>query len=96
MGNGTTVISLGSDYDAARALALEAAIARIDGVESVEFNYTNNKVTVRFDPDQVNQEELKGLVMRERKRRARSVKELQSSEVGWELQRRRGKRVLTK
>jgi len=72
MGNGTTVISLGSNYDAARALALEAIIARTDGVDSVEFNYTNNKLTVRFDPDQVSLGEVKAMVTREKKHRVRS------------------------
>ena len=71
MGNATTVISLGSDYDAARAVALEAAISRIDGVESVVFNYTNNKVTVRFDSDRVGLGELKAAVTREKKHRSR-------------------------
>jgi len=71
MGNGTTVISLGSDYDTPRAVALEAAIARIDGVESVEFNYTNNKVTVKFDSDRVSPGRLKAIVMPEKKHHAR-------------------------
>jgi len=73
MGNGTTVISLGSEYDAARAVALEAALARVDGVDHVEFNYTNNKVTVGFDPDRTNLKEIKDLVTREKKRQTRSL-----------------------
>ena len=73
MGNGTTVISLGSDYDAARAGALETAVARIAGVDHVEFNYTNNKVTVRFDPDRTDLRELTDLVAREMRRRTRPV-----------------------
>jgi len=68
MGNGTTVISLGSDYDSARASALKAAIARIDGVDHVEFNYTNNKVTVMFNPDRTSLKKLADMVAREKNR----------------------------
>jgi copper chaperone CopZ len=67
MGNATTVMSLGSDYDATRAVVLEAAISKIDGIESVEFNYTSNKVTVKFDSGRVSLGELKAIVMREKK-----------------------------
>jgi len=73
MGSGTTVMSLGSEYDAARAVALEAAVERVRGVDHVEFNYTNNKVTVRFDPDKTNLKEIMDLVTRERKRHIRSL-----------------------
>jgi copper chaperone CopZ len=72
MGIGTTVISLGGEYDAAMAVALEAAVARVGGVDHVEFNYTNNKVTVRFDPDKANLKEIKELVAREKKRHTSS------------------------
>jgi len=72
MGNATTVISLGGDYDATRAVALETRVARTDGVDSVEFNYANNKLTVKFDSDRVSLAELEAIVMRERKHRARS------------------------
>jgi allophanate hydrolase subunit 1 len=83
MGEATAVMSLGGDYDASRAVALRTRIARIPGVDLVEFNYTNNKVTVRFNPDQVNPVELKDLVTRDRKHRARSLKKLRgSNEVG--------------
>jgi len=71
MGNATTVISLGGDYDATRAVALKTRVARTDGVDSVEFNYANNKLTVKFDSDRVGLAELEGIVMRERKHRAR-------------------------
>ena len=47
-------------------------MARTDGVDSVEFNYTNNKLTVKFDSDWVSLAELKAIVMREKKHRARS------------------------
>ena len=66
------MISLGSEYDAARAVALEAAVARVDGVDHVEFNYTNNKVTVRFDPDRTNLKEIKDLVTQEKEHHTRS------------------------
>jgi copper chaperone CopZ len=72
MGNATTVISLGSDYDAARAATLRTQVARTDGVDSVEFNYANNKLTVKFDSDRVSLAELEVIVMRERKHRAHS------------------------
>jgi len=83
MGEATTVMSLGGDYDATRAVTLRARIARIAGVNHVEFNYTNNRVTVQFDPDLMGPEELEGLVMREKKHHFRSVTKLTSSnEVG--------------
>lgn len=67
MGAATSVMALGNDYEAARAVGLMARIARIDGVNFVDFNYLTNKVTVRFDSDRVSLEELKGIVTRERK-----------------------------
>jgi copper chaperone CopZ len=73
MGNATAVISLGSDYDATRAVALETQVARTDGVDSVEFNYTNNKLTVKFVSDRVSLAELKAVVIREKKHSSRSV-----------------------
>ena len=83
MGAAMMVKALGSDYDATRATALRTRIARITGVDLVEFNYTNNRVTVRYDPDQLSQKELEDLVTREKRHRARSVTKLQSSgEVG--------------
>jgi len=72
MGNATTVMSLGGDYDAARAAALRTQVARTDGVDSVEFNYTNNKLTVEFDSDRVSLAELKAIAMREKRTFARS------------------------
>jgi len=71
VGNATTVISLGGDYDATRAAAFETRVARTDGVDSAEFNYANNKLTVKFDSDRVGLAELEAIVMRERKHRAR-------------------------
>lgn len=83
MESGTTVISLGSEYDATRAAALKGAIAGIDGVASVEFNYTTNKVAVRFDPDRTILKEITDLVAREKKRHILSVVERNvSREVG--------------
>ena len=73
MGNGTTVISLGSDYDTPRAVALEAALSRVDGVDHVEFNYTNNRIIVRFDPDRTSLKELVELVAREKRPLTNSV-----------------------
>ena len=73
MGNGTTVMSLGSEYDAARAAALEAALARVDGVDHVEFNYTNNRVTIAFDPDRTSLKEIEDLVTREKKHHTHSL-----------------------
>ena len=72
MGNATMVIALGNDYDTTRAAGLEARIAKIKGITLVEFNYTNNKITMEFDPDGVSPLELEALVMREKKHRARS------------------------
>jgi hypothetical protein len=72
MAEAIAVMSLGGDYDASRALAFRARMARIAGVNLVEFNYTNNRVTVRFDPDQVGPRELGEFVLREKKHSARS------------------------
>ena len=72
MGNATAVISLGGDYDAARAAALRTQVARTGGVDSVEFNYTNNRLTVKFDSNRVSLAELKAIVILEKKHHARS------------------------
>jgi allophanate hydrolase subunit 1 len=83
MGTATMVMGLGGDYEATRAVALRTRIARIAGVNFVEFNYTSNRVTVRYDPDQLSQKELENIVTREKRHQARSVTKLQnSSEVG--------------
>ena len=83
MESGTSVISLGSEYDATRAAALKAAIVGIDGVTDVEFNYTTNKITVRFDPDRTNLKELARLVVLEKVRHPRSPSnEMRVREVG--------------
>ena len=83
MRNATTVMALGSEYETARAATLLASIAKMEGVESVDFNYTVNKVTVKFDPDRLSLKVLEDLVTREKRHRARSVTKLQSSgEVG--------------
>ena len=72
MGTATTVISLGGDYDATRAVALETLVASTDGVDSVEFNYANSKLIVKFDSDRVSLAELEAIAMREKKHLARS------------------------
>ena len=82
MGNGTTVMSLGSEYDASRAVALKAAVEGVEGVDHAEFNYTNNKITVKFDPDSTDLKELTDLVAREKKRHTPSVIERNAREVG--------------
>jgi len=83
MGTATMVMGLGGDYEVTRAVGLRTRIAGIAGVNFVEFNYTTNRVTVRFDPDQLSQKELENMVTREKGHRTRSVSNLQSSsEVG--------------
>jgi copper chaperone CopZ len=67
------VLALGSDYDTRRALALKAALARIRGVASVDFNYITNRVTVSFDPDKVGPKELEGVITREKKHKVGST-----------------------
>lgn len=78
MGSATMVTALGSDYDAARATGLKALVARIDGVDFVDFNYTTNKLTVKFDSDRLSLRELESVVMREKQHHARSVMRFQS------------------
>jgi len=76
-------MSLGSEYDATRAAALKAAMVEIAGVTDVEFNYTTNKITVRFDPDRTNLKELARLVVLEKVRHPRSPSnEMRVREVG--------------
>ena len=83
MGTATMVMGLGGDYEVTRAVRLRTRIAGIAGVNFVEFNYTTNRLTVRYDPDRLNQKELENMVTREKGHRTRSVSNLQSSsEVG--------------
>ena len=83
MGTATMVMGLGGDYEVTRAVGLRTRIAGIAGVNFVEFNYTTNRLTVRYDPDRLNQKELENIVTREKGHRTRSVTKLQSSsEVG--------------
>jgi allophanate hydrolase subunit 1 len=79
MGIATSVMALGNDYDAARAVGLMARIVKIDGVNFVDFNYLTNKVTVRFDPDRVSLKELKDIVLREREHQERPDRRRRSS-----------------
>jgi allophanate hydrolase subunit 1 len=76
MGSATIVMAFGGDYDTTRAVELRATIRRIEGVGFVDFNYTNNKLTVKFDSDEVNLSELQAIVARERKHLACSVEKL--------------------
>ena len=77
------MISLGSEYDATRAAALKAAMVEVAGVTDVEFNYTTNKITVRFDPNRTDLKELTRLVVLEKKRHPRSPSnEMRVREVG--------------
>jgi len=79
------VMTLGAGYDARRAERLKALVAGIGGVDFVDFNYTNNKITVEFDSDQQSLERLKDVVAQERKRRFRPAESQRSeSEAGGE------------
>jgi allophanate hydrolase subunit 1 len=83
MGTATMVMGLGGDYEVTRAVGLRTRIAGIAGVNFVEFNYTTNRLTVRYDPDRLNQKELEEIVTMEKGHRTRPGMELQSSsEVG--------------
>ena len=73
MGKARMVITLGSDYDTTKAAGLKARIAKIKGVGFVDFNYTNNKATMEFDPDRASSVELEAIVKQENKHCARSV-----------------------
>ena len=73
MGNATKVMSLGGDYDTTRAVGLKARMAKTKGVARVDFNYTNNKVTVEFDSEGASPKELEAMVSREKKHRAHSI-----------------------
>ena len=79
------MMALGGGYDARRAERLKALVAGIGGVDFVDFNYTNNRITVEFDPDQQSLERLKDIVARESKRRLRPAESRRSeSEAGSE------------
>jgi allophanate hydrolase subunit 1 len=67
-------MALGGEYDAVRAVGLMARVVKIRGVEFVDFNYTTNRLTVKFDPDRVSLEKLRGIVTREREHRERPEK----------------------
>jgi hypothetical protein len=69
MGNAMVVITLGTEYDATRASGIKLQLGRIDGVRFVDFNYTNNKLIVRFDPDRASLSELKAIFEQEKKHR---------------------------
>ena len=80
MAHATLVMGLGGDYDPTRAAALYAELSTIRGVDFVEFNYTNNKVTVSFNPDRVSLSELKNILLREKENNGLSVKIGESGE----------------
>jgi copper chaperone CopZ len=81
MEKATAVMTLGSDYDASRAVGLTAKIAKLDGVQFVDFNYMTNKVTVNFDPARVSLKDLKDIVTRERGHHDHSAKSQSRSPV---------------
>jgi len=67
MESAMAVMALGGDYDASRAMGLMAKMAKIGGVQAVDFNYTTNKVIVNFDPARVSLDKVKNVVTRERR-----------------------------
>jgi hypothetical protein len=69
MGSAVVVMSLGPEYDVTRAARMRARLAKIDGVDFVDFNYTNNKLTVKFNPDRARPSELKAMAAREKTHR---------------------------
>ncbi len=76
MSNATAIISLGGEYDSARASVLYANLSGVKGVLFVEFNYTTNKVTLSFDPDLVSLDEIKGIIAREKEGQGPSLRKL--------------------
>ena len=78
MGSATMVMTLGNDYDVTRVVELKAAIASLNGVDLLDFNYTNNKLTVKFDPDRVSLSELKRMVAQQEKLHIRQAKDPQN------------------
>ena len=76
MATATMVMGLGGDYDSTKAGALYAVLSDLDGVEYVEFNYTNNKVTVSFDPDRVSLKELESIIIQEKNHRDRPTQKI--------------------
>ncbi len=69
MGSAVVVMTLGPRYDVTRAAGMRARVEKIDGVDFVDFNYTNNKLTVKFNPDRASPSELKAIATREKKHR---------------------------
>jgi len=72
----TIVAALGDGYDTTRALRLESLLRGVDGVNFVGFNYVNDRVTVRFDPDRADPKKLRGIIDEERKQHSRHVKKV--------------------
>ena len=84
MGDATAVMTLGNDYDVSRAVGLMARIAKINGVQFVDFNYTTNKIIVDFDPGRVGLQKLKEMVTRERAHLGPSTKRRSRNRVSEE------------
>jgi hypothetical protein len=84
MAHATLVMGLGGDYDPTRAAVLYAILSAIGGVEFVEFNYTNNKVTVSFDPERVSLSELTEILSREKVQNPISTDKIEVSGQGFQ------------
>ena len=84
MAHATLVMGLGGDYDPTRAAALYAVLSTIGGVDFVEFNYTNNKVTVSFNPDRVSLSELSNILLREKEHNPISTDNIEVSGGGFQ------------
>jgi hypothetical protein len=82
MGSAMVVMTLGTEYDVTRAAGMKALLAKMDGVDFVDFNYTNNKLTVKFNPDRASPFRIKAIAVREKKHRVGLV---QRAPVGAEL-----------
>jgi len=71
-------MTLGVSYDTKRAGRLRALVAAIDGVEFADFNYANNRITAKFDPDRLSPQRLQDIIAQERKHRLCSAERQQN------------------
>lgn len=67
------VMTLGVGYDARRSKRLKARMSKMAGVDSVEYNYVVDRITITFDPDLLDPAKLQGLIVRERSHRLRAA-----------------------
>jgi copper chaperone CopZ len=62
MTEATIIMAPGVGNEGGGARQLKARLSRIPGVDSVDFNYVSDRITVKFDPDIVSPARIKELI----------------------------------